>query len=392
MDIHTLHVEHVVLLTVYTLLALANSWVHKGVKGIVWFSLYNLFALMGAVAVALRGWIPDFLSIVVGNVFVVLGYLLLFRAVAELFGRKSRQIYFQVFLVLAATAAMVETGYVHQDTKVRLIAFSVILLCQQVQIALFLFRRDMEELHLAGTSMGLIMAGLALSNLIRLVGVATQGAPQDYLKSGLFLAWIVILNSCLQCGAMVAYVWMTASLLRRDLEVQASTDPLTGLLNRRAFELASEKAFAACKAANDALSAIMIDLDGFKEINDTFGHYSGDKTLISVARALTAGMRKDDLLARIGGDEFAVVLPQTTQEEAEEIAERLRRAIEGSEAAREGFQTKLTASFGVSVRQTSADSWDQMMIRCDQALYSVKRLGGNLVKLDLRLSPGLPPA
>jgi diguanylate cyclase (GGDEF)-like protein len=292
--------------------------------------------------------------------------------------------------VVVGAAAMVETGYIHPDTTIRLIAFSAILLCQQLLIALFLFRRDREEQHTAGYSMGLILIGLALSNLIRLVGVGYQGAPQDYLKSGEFLAWIVILNSCLQCGAMVAYVWMTASLLRHDLEVQASTDPLTGLLNRRAFELASEKAFAACRDADLDISAIVIDLDDFKEINDTHGHHCGDEILIAVSRALEAGMRKQDVLARIGGDEFAVVLPQTTLEEAEEIAERLRCAIERTADEREGAGVKLTASFGVAVRQDSTASWDQLIIQCDQALYAVKKLGGNLVQHELRLSPGLP--
>src|ERR1700728_2588714 len=98
MDIHTLHVEHVVLLTVYALLVLANSWVHRGMNGIRWFFLYNLFALLGAVSVALRGRIPDFLSIVVGNMFVIAGYSLLFLAVMALFRSRSRQIYLQAFL------------------------------------------------------------------------------------------------------------------------------------------------------------------------------------------------------------------------------------------------------------------------------------------------------
>jgi diguanylate cyclase (GGDEF)-like protein len=392
MDIHTLHVEHVVLLTVYTLLVLANSWAHRGVRGIRWFFLYNLFALLGAGSVALRGRIPDFLSIVGGDMFVVTGYFLLFLALAAMFGRKSRQIYLQVFLVLVATVATVETGYIHPDTKARLIAYSSILLCQQAQIAFFLFRRDVDEDHVAGNSMGLIMVGLALSNLIRVVGVTFQGAPQDYLRSGDFLAWIVILNSCLQCGAMVAYVWMTASLLRRDLEVQASTDPLTGLLNRRAFEQAAERALVACREANVPFAAIIIDLDDFKAINDTYGHRYGDETLISVARALGAGMRKNDLLARVGGDEFAVVLPQTTAAEADEIAERLRHAIEGTERPAHGAQSTLTASFGVAVKQNSNDSWDHLMMRCDQALYAVKRVGGNLVQRDLQWSSALPTA
>src|SRR6202034_276338 len=142
--------------------------------------------------------------------------------------------------------------------------------------------------------------------------------------------------------------------------------------------------------ANLDISAIIIDLDDFKEINDTYGHHCGDEILIAVSRALGAGMRKQDVLARIGGDEFAVVLPQTTLQEAEEMAERLRSAIEKTARESEGAAVELTASFGVAVRQSSTDSWDQLIIQCDQALYAVKKLGGNLVQHELRLSPGLP--
>jgi len=380
MDIHTLHVEHVVLLAVYTLLAVTNSWVHKHMKGIHWFSLYNLLLLLGAVSVALRGGIPDFVSIVVGNLFVVVGYFVLFVSVAKLFGCKAWEFYVQAILVLIAIVTMVETGYIHPNTANRLIAYSAVLLCQQVQITFLLLRKAKGIGDIAGNSMGWMLGGLSLSNLLRLLWVWKEGAPQEYLRSGPFLAWTVIINSCLQCGAIVAYVWLTASLLRRDLELQAATDPLTGLLNRRAFEMASEKVFATCKEANMAISAIIVDLDDFKEVNDTYGHLRGDATLIAVARCLQAGMRKGDVLARIGGDEFAVVLPNTSLLEAEDIAERLRHSIEHSEAGYAEVRTNLTASFGVAECQISTESWDQLVANCDRALYGVKKLGGNLVQ------------
>jgi hypothetical protein len=173
-------VEHVVLLTVYTLLAVTNSWGQKQMKGIHWFSLYNLLLLLGAISVALRGEIPDFASIVLGNLFVVAGYLVLFVSVAKLFGCSKWEVYLQVLPMLVAIVTMVETGYVHPNTANRLIAYSAVMLCQQALIAFLLFRKTRGVGEIAGDSMGLMLAGLAMSNLVRLVWVGDGQA--DYVE------------------------------------------------------------------------------------------------------------------------------------------------------------------------------------------------------------------
>jgi diguanylate cyclase (GGDEF)-like protein len=378
LDIHTLHIEHVVLLALYTALTVANSWLYKGVKGIHWFSLYNLFALLGAIAVSLRGHIPDFLSIVVGNLFVVAGYSLLFLSVADFFGRKTYHLYLQASLVLVAIVPMLQYGWIHPDTKLRLIAYSMVLGCQQAHIAIFLSRKLDGPVRIATASMALMLSALSLANLVRIVGISLQGVPHNYLNAGSFLAWILIINSCLQCGAMVTYVWMTAASLRHELEVQASTDPLTGLLNRRAIELAADRQIAASKKANAPISAIVLDLDDFKLINDSFGHHCGDATLIAVASCLKRGMRKHDLLARIGGDEFAILLPHTSREESAEIAERLRSSIDKTDIFYGEVQTKVAASFGLAQLQEPANNWEDLFMNCDKALYEMKRAGVKL--------------
>jgi diguanylate cyclase (GGDEF)-like protein len=386
---HTLHVEHVVLLALYTLLTITNSSQYKGMKGIHWFSLYNLFALLGSLAVALRGHIPDFTSIVVGNLFVVAGYLFLFLSLTDFFGRKPRQTYLHAALILIAVLTMLEYGWVHPNTAARLVALSLILACQQGLIAIDLYHKQVEALRVATSSMAIMMAIMMLTNFVRVFGVLLQGAPNDYLASGPFLAWIVIITSCLQGGAVVAYVWMTAAVLRRDLEVQASTDPLTGLLNRRAIELAADQRIAACKKANAPIAAIVLDLDGFKQINDSFGHRSGDATLIAVAGSLLRCMRKDDLLGRIGGDEFAIILPQTTIEAATEIAGRLRAALENTQIIPDQPHARVTTSFGIAQLQNSHSSWETLFLSCDKALYDMKRAGRETIPPRRDLNPRL---
>ena len=201
---------------------------------------------------------------------------------------------------------MVEWGSIHPNTKTRLIAYSIVLgLATGAHGLCRLPTADDDPADSRRSPVAIMLALLALTNLVRILGVYHYGAPADYLKAGAFLGWIVIITSCLQCGAMVGYVWMTAALLRNDLEVQASTDPLTGLLNRRAIEREAEPMLAGCRQLASPACAILIDLDGFKQINDRFGHGCGDATLIEVAACLQREMRKTDLLARLGGDEFA---------------------------------------------------------------------------------------
>ena len=378
MDMHTLHVEHAVLLGLYTLLTLVNSWLHRGTKGVNWFPVYNLCAFIGAVLVALRGHIPDPLSIVLGAGLFPIAYLFLHRSLTEFLGKRAAQWQLQACLVILALVALTYYGWLHPNTAMRLIAYSLILGIQLALSALFVFRNVAGYLRVSGGLMGLVLAFLSLNNLIRAVGTILCSAPANYMNGGPVFAWVLLETSVMQGGITVAFVWMTAAALRQDLQVLASTDPLTGLLNRRAIEDAAARQIALSVENRRPLSAILIDLDGFKRINDCFGHLHGDATLIAVARCLQHGMRKQDLLARLGGDEFVVLLIDTPRDGAREIAERLRSSLEELSIVQGEIRTRVSASLGLSQLENSQD-WDHLIMSCDEALYTVKSLGGNQV-------------
>lgn len=370
MDIHTLHVEHTVLLAVYTLLTVVTARMHKGIPGIHWFSFYNALLFVGALLVALRGQAPDFLSIVVGNMFVVSGYFVLFISLARFFGTRLSQAYIQLALIAIGLATMLEYGWFHPDTDRRLLAYSAVLCAQQVHIALFTARKERRHTH-AAASMVVILAALAAMNLFRIYTLFLHGAPQNYLSVRGSLVWMVLVNTALQCGAIVSYVWMTASLLRGDLAIQAATDPLTGLLNRRAMDVAAERVLAASKAGQPA-SAIAIDLNDFKRINDSFGHGCGDAALIAIAHCLQLGFRHSDFIGRTGGDEFVALLPDTPVATAREIAAQLDRAIRAIKVPQGKDQVTVSASFGCAQIEYPATDWGHLLIECDKQLYQAK--------------------
>ena len=370
MDIHSLHVEHTVLLAVYTLLTLVNGRIHKGIQGIHWFSVYNGLLFVGALLVALRGHIPNSISIVGGNLFVVAGYIALFLCLARFFGARLSELRIQLGLAAAAVITMAQWGFIHPDTDKRLLAYSVVLCLQQAHVAFFVARKERRDTH-AAASMVWMLGGLGLMNIWRISAVLTQTVPQDYLKVHGGLVWMVLINTALQCGAIVSYVWMTASLLRGNLAVQALTDPLTGLLNRRAMDRAAEKVLGAITWDAPA-SAIAVDLNDFKKINDSFGHACGDATLIAVARCLELGLRHSDFIGRMGGDEFVALLPRTSIEVTCEIARALDQALRAVVIPFEGKEVRVSASFGCAQADLAATAWGDLIGACDKALYEAK--------------------
>ncbi|HZF74476.1 MAG TPA: diguanylate cyclase [Acetobacteraceae bacterium] len=175
----------------------------------------------------------------------------------------------------------------------------------------------------------------------------------------------------------------SAEALRKAL----CTDQLTGAMNRRHFFEMARDAFAVTKLRHEPVSAIMVDADHFKSVNDTYGHRAGDAVLTGIAAALQGGVRTGrDLVARLGGEEFCVLLPGLNREAAAEVAERLRAAI--AEACfdvpgKDGTPVRLavTASFGVAERCAAMRDADALLHDADAALYAAKAAGRNRVGL-----------
>lgn len=165
------------------------------------------------------------------------------------------------------------------------------------------------------------------------------------------------------------------ALRTRDLERLASRDPLTNLLNRREIVRILDIEIERAQRQKTPLSVLMLDLDKFKQINDSYGHQVGDRVLQSSADALVESSRKTDFVGRIGGEEFLLLLPNTNYAAALQLAERYRSRIENSIVD----EVQYTCSIGVSQLQEGERS-DQLMQRADQALYAAKNSGRNNVK------------
>jgi two-component system cell cycle response regulator len=162
----------------------------------------------------------------------------------------------------------------------------------------------------------------------------------------------------------------------------ATTDALTGLYNRRRFGEALDHECAVTKRYKSPLSFLMLDLDHFKVVNDTHGHEAGDEVLRMVADLLRQSLREVDLPARIGGDELAILLPQTPKDRAETVAQRIRTAVEATPIEYDGRRIHVTASVGIADdSDVELGDSDALMRAADRALYQAKLAGRNRVVL-----------
>ncbi len=163
------------------------------------------------------------------------------------------------------------------------------------------------------------------------------------------------------------------------LQKLASTDSLTGLFNRRYFLSALDNEFSRSKRYHSPLSAIMLDIDHFKLVNDNYGHPVGDKVLIELANIISGELRKSDIAARLGGDEFIVLLPETNQVNALIFSNRLRNNIEKTLTSYQSGPVSITTSIGVAEINNDCKTPEDLLHHCDQALYNAKNKGRNIV-------------
>jgi diguanylate cyclase (GGDEF)-like protein len=166
------------------------------------------------------------------------------------------------------------------------------------------------------------------------------------------------------------------------LEKLATTDPLTGTYNRRFLMDRAEIEIALAKRQSYDLSLVMLDIDWFKSVNDTYGHSVGDRVLILLCDTVKRELRLGDMLARIGGEEFVMLLPHANLSTAQQVAERLRTQVAGLTLLQDsGAVLQFTSSFGVATMNDSIATVDELLKAADQALYKAKNAGRNQVHI-----------
>lgn len=215
-----------------------------------------------------------------------------------------------------------------------------------------------------------------------------QGADGNDAYRALYVQFNFLTLPAGYVGVAMFVIFMMTSDLAADLKAIAVRDQLTGTLNRRGFSEQCEKIFALAGRRKLPVALILADIDKFKSINDKYGHEAGDEALQHFTRLLQVSRRREDVLARIGGEEFALILPGSTLKSAEKVADVLRGRAEIAPLSYKGNSIPMTASFGVASLSADDKSMADVIVRADSALYRSKREGRNRVELETSTNLG----
>jgi diguanylate cyclase (GGDEF)-like protein len=210
-------------------------------------------------------------------------------------------------------------------------------------------------------------------------------------ESEVMAAWYKQRNLVFILGALLSVAFMALaaglwSLMKKIqlsaqiLESQASIDVLTGRLNRRAFFDIATREFERCQRYQHSFSVMMLDIDLFKQVNDTYGHAAGDIVLRCLADCWFNSLRRVDVVGRIGGEEFAILLPGTSLDDAQMLAERLRESTQELEISSHQGVLRVTVSIGITKFDARDNHFAQTLERADAALYKAKQAGRNQVQ------------
>lgn len=380
MDTRTLILINVMLYALYAGVTLANARIF-GSRGARWFAGANLSRAGAMLVVLIAHWtrVPLRVAEAMKGLLAVGGLLMLHWSFVELLERGPLLRRTQLVLVGAMVPA---TAYVliwPPDAPVMVGLMCLVLAVQALATASVVFRFSGEDVGLAGWMTGGALSLYAATLLMRALVTMEYRTPQYTEMAGqmnrIWMVAMLLSNGVIAFG----YMFLAAAKLRLELLWRAQVDELTGLLNRWALKRATMREIQRCKRGRGSLALVMMDLDGLKIVNDTAGHGCGDVVLQAVGGVIQETVRAQDSVARMGGDEFCILLPETDLSEAVTVAERLRAEVEELVIRYRGETVRVMASLGVASSEQCELTWQGLMDYSDSALYRAKREGKNRV-------------
>jgi diguanylate cyclase (GGDEF)-like protein len=323
------------------------------------------------------------LSILLADLLVLGAFVLLNLAVMEVIALSEVPAISLVLLAAQAVADLFNI-YGHGSAQVRITIVGLLIAAQTTQTVLLLLRRTAAAVRSPARVISVVLIGFIAWNFIRSVAIGT-GMLRNRTLAGRPLSEQIqictdVLYLAVALGVAFGFFWMTTAGLTAEVEALANTDPLTGVLNRRAFLRSFQEEFNRAQRFCTSFALLLLDLDHFKQVNDRHGHLVGDEVLCAAVHNMKNAVRDIDLIGRWGGEEFIILLPLTNAATAQIVAERVHASMHKPVPSRDPSRhIRFTASVGIAVSEPG-DSVEDIFRRADDALYRAKSAGRNCIR------------
>ena len=330
----------------------------------------------GLLLFAQRELAPMWVSEILSNALLLPGWMIFDYGIVKATGREP-PLKLGLTLCAVALGALVWHGIWVPNRAGVIFSHNLVLITFDLYAAYACLTAPKSCRTLTFRLIGLLLALLAATCLWRLL-TGTLLTSELWAPTTPRLLWVTVAVIIFPMITMLLAL-QTSQRLQEEINEQARRDVLTGAFNRRAFEEFASREWALAERQGQPLSVLTVDLDHFKSINDRYGHQTGDATLTQISCAAQSALRASDVWCRYGGEEFVALLPNTTQEQATAIAERLRAAVEMSVIAIPAGTTTVTVSIGVAAGAPPNAHWRDVLATSDAALYRAKAAGRNRV-------------
>ena len=330
------------------------------------------FFCASAVFFGLRGTIPDVLSIVLANLLLYTGTVLSYLGSRRFFAEPVRVLPWAALGLLVVVVLFWWSHFTSAYAQ-RLVFFNAVLACVYAcHIRLYLRQK---RLSVAGRFMLVILLIQLCALLGRLVVAGTGAAGDGLLEASFWQNLYIAIHSFTTLSLSIGAILMATDALRSEFQQLLAHDALTGALSRTAVLRASERELERCRRHGRTMALLLIDLDHFKAINDTHGHQTGDQVLVDFVQRTRTQLRAHDRIGRYGGEEFLVLLPETSLKAASVVAERIRADV----SAFDPLLPAYTISIGIACSDEGQahDTLGTLVARADQSMYRAKAAGRN---------------
>jgi diguanylate cyclase (GGDEF)-like protein len=361
-------------------LLLLLVWVQNTrVSAVAWWASAHLMRAASVMLYGLYGSVPELISIDLSNVILFSSFGVTWNGARVFNSRKS----LPGSLIAGAALWLLASQWPGFDVgaEVRGQLSSMIIAAYTWLTAYEFWRGRNEPLVSRWPAITMFVTHGAMFILRTPLNALLHDKEADHILAS---AWLSVLSlEAFLMTIATAFILLAMSKERTELrhKTAAMTDPLTGLLNRRALLQDAEVLLQRQIDRDRPIGVLLIDLDHFKSINDRFGHAAGDKVLQIFAKTAVANLRQNDIVGRIGGEEFTVVLADASIDNAYLVADRLRNAFAAAATVVDGQMLQATASVGVSVIVDPSQDLGRLITLADQALYLAKARGRNRVEV-----------